>query len=162
MHRTVAFACPYAPAGTSVPRTKSADRKMALSGRSVDGATKIATRPSSGRRCAVDSLLHPARQQSKSSLRHCIAWRTMRRSETLRRGKPESPLEAFGIAGPNYRVNDARRPLAVERIEHLLGGNPAHVGSRFSGHPGGVRAGEHVVELQQRMIRRRRLLGPDV
>src|SRR5258707_10818783 len=64
--------------------------------------------------------------------------------------------------GPDFRVDDARRAHAVERIEDLLGGNPAHVGPRFPGHTSGMRARQHIVELKQRMVRRRRLLGPDV
>src|SRR3982074_815072 len=49
----------------------------------------------------------------------------MRRSGPLCRCKPESPLEALGIAGPYLGVDDARRPLAVKRVENLLGGYPA-------------------------------------
>ena len=51
----------------------------------------------------------------------------IRRPEPLRRRKAESPLETPGIAGPDLGVDDARRPLAVERVEKLLGGDPAHV-----------------------------------
>src|ERR1700719_3311029 len=47
--------------------------------------------------------------------------------EPLCRRKPEHPRKALGIVRPDLGVDDARRPLAVERVEHLLGGYPAHV-----------------------------------
>src|ERR1700729_4511248 len=115
---------------------------------SVETAVKIATHPSSDGGLAVDSLSPIARQRSKSS--------------PLRRGKSESALETLHIMRPHLGVDHARRPLAVERAKNLLGGNPAHIGSRLPGHARGMRAREHVVELQQRMIQRRRFLGPDV
>jgi len=80
----------------------------------------------------------------------------------LPRRKPKRPLETSAVGGPYLGVDDARRPLAVERIEDLLGGNLAHVRARFPGHPRSMRACQHVIELQQRMVRRRRLLGPDI
>ena len=63
---------------------------------------------------------------------------------------------------PDFGIDDTRRPPAVERAKHLLGGNPAHIYPRFPGHARGMRACEHIVELQQGMIRRRRFPGPDV
>src|SRR3981081_823794 len=81
---------------------------------------------------------------------------------TLSRRKPEGPLETPGVGRPYFGVDDARRTLAVERVENLLGRDPAHVLARFLGDPGRVRARQHVVELQQRVLRRRRLLVPDV
>src|ERR1700744_2980378 len=80
----------------------------------------------------------------------------------LPRRKPKRLLEPLHVMRPDFGVDDARRALAVEGVEHLLGGDPAHVLAGFMGNAGGVRARQHVVELQQRMIRRRRLLGPDV
>src|ERR1700730_7131185 len=72
------------------------------------------------------------------------------------------PLEPFRVVRPDLGVDDARRPLAVERVENLLGRDPAHVLARLLGDPCGMRARQHVVELQQRVLRRRRLLVPDV
>ena len=89
-------------------------------------------------------------------------WRVKTPVRPLPRRKPKSPLEAPGVIRPYLGVDDARRPLAIERVQKLLGGDPAHVLPRFPGHAGRMRACEHVVELQQRMIRRRRLLGPYV
>src|SRR3981081_617826 len=86
----------------------------------------------------------------------------MRRSEPLCRCKPESPLEALGIAGPYLGVDDARPPRAVKRVETLLAGYPAHVRPRFPGHSRRMRARKHIIELQQRMIRRWRFFGPDI
>ena len=63
---------------------------------------------------------------------------------------------------PCLGIDNAWRPLAIERIEHLLGRDPAHVFARLPGDSSGVRARQHVVELQQRMFRRRWFLGPDV
>src|SRR4051794_31351750 len=80
----------------------------------------------------------------------------------LSRREPESALETFGISGPYLAVDDARRPLAVERVKHLLRGDPAHVLPRLSGHPSRMRAREHIIELKQRMLRRWRLFGPHV
>ena len=77
-------------------------------------------------------------------------------------GANPNALEALGVGRPYLGIDQARRPLAVERVENLLGGDLAHVHPRFPGHTGGVRARQHIVELQQRMIRRRRFLGPDV
>src|SRR4051794_30839963 len=71
-------------------------------------------------------------------------------------------LEALGIARPDLGIDDARRALAVERIKHLFGGDAAHVLARLDGDACGMRARQHIVELEQRMLRRRRLLGPDV
>src|SRR5882757_11132428 len=81
---------------------------------------------------------------------------------TLSRRKPEGPLETPGVGRPYFGVDDARRPLAVERVENLLGRDPAHVLARFLGDPCRMRARQHIVELQQRMVRRRRLLVPDI
>src|ERR1700728_3079075 len=80
----------------------------------------------------------------------------------LDRNKSEGALETLGIARPHFGVDHTLRSLAVEGTKDLLGGNPAHVGSRFPGHARGMRTGEDVVELQQRMIRRWRFAGPDV
>ena len=44
----------------------------------------------------------------------------------------------------------------------LLGGDTAHVFAGLPGDAGGMRARHHVIELQQRMIGRRRLFCPDV
>src|SRR4029078_3997437 len=84
------------------------------------------------------------------------------RKQPLRRREPESAFEALGVSRPYFRIDDAWRSLAVERVKHLLGGYPAHVLPRFPGHPSRVRACEDIIELQQWMLRRRRLLGPDV
>ena len=83
-------------------------------------------------------------------------------SQRSGRREAERLFEPLDVGRPDLRVNDARRPLAVERIQHLLGGDPAHILARFLGHACGVRARQHIVELQERMIRRRRLLGPDI
>ena len=80
----------------------------------------------------------------------------------LFRRKAEGALEALDIEWPDLRVDQARRALAVERSEQLLGGDASHVDARLRGEPGGVRARQHVVELQQRMVGPRRLLVPDV
>src|SRR6266481_8439170 len=74
----------------------------------------------------------------------------------------ERPLEPFGVVRPDLGVDDTRRPLAVEGIEDLFGGDPAHVFPRLLGDTRGVGACQHVIELQQRMLWRRRFLGPDI
>src|SRR5258708_32562065 len=74
----------------------------------------------------------------------------------------ERPLEPFCVVRPDLGVNDARRPLAVEGIDDLFGGDPAHVFPRLLCDTRGVGACQHVIELQQRMLWRRRLLGPDI
>src|SRR6266851_5261138 len=104
---------------------------------------------------------------SSSSTGINLIWRgrcalTRRVPEALPRRKSERPLETSGVVRPNLGIDEARRPLAVEGIENLLGGDPAHIFPRFPGHPGRMRARQHVIELQQRMVRRRRFLGPDV
>jgi hypothetical protein len=52
--------------------------------------------------------------------------------------------------------------LAVEGVEDLLGGDLAHVETRLRGDARRMRAYQHVVELQQRMLARRRLGRPNV
>src|SRR6516225_10081204 len=78
------------------------------------------------------------------------------------RPKPEGLLEPLGIGRPHLRIDDAGRALAVERHDELLGGDAAHIGARLARHARGVGARDHVVELQQRMVGRRRLLVPHV
>src|SRR5581483_2603927 len=80
----------------------------------------------------------------------------------LFRRHPEGPREPFAVMRPDLGIDDPRRALAVERVEDLLGGDAAHVLARLAGHAGGVRARQHIVELEQRMLGRRRFLGPDV
>src|SRR5258708_30551664 len=84
------------------------------------------------------------------------------RFEPLCRREPESPLEAPGVSGPSLGVDDTRGPLAVKRVEHLLGSYSAHVLPGLPGYPGGMRARDHIVELQQRMLLPWPLFGPDV
>src|ERR1700736_3366833 len=112
---------PSAPAETIVPRREAQNKRMVPPERRVEGAAKIATRLSSQPQMAVVLLPRPVQQRSKSSLRKLRAWCSMCRSEPLRRCKPERPLKPPGVIGPNLGVDDARRPLAVERIENLLG-----------------------------------------
>src|SRR6202048_5489704 len=49
----------------------------------------------------------------------------------LPRRKSERALEAFCVGRPYLGIDYARRPVAVERAEHLLGGDAAHIGARF-------------------------------
>src|ERR1700748_1771160 len=91
------------------------------------------------------------------------AWKQRRRkSSPLFRGDPKSLGKALAVMRPDFGIDDARRPFAIERIEDLLGGDAAHVLARLARDAGGMRARQHIVELQQRMLCRRRLLGPDV
>src|SRR3954468_1832637 len=53
-------------------------------------------------------------------------------------------LEALGIARPDLGIDDARRAFAVERLQHLLGGDAAHVLARLDGDAGCVRACQHI------------------
>src|ERR1700736_6959496 len=78
------------------------------------------------------------------------------------RSEAQCALEPFGVQRPYLGVDDAGRRLAVERVDELLGGDAAHVHARLMGDAGSVRARQHVVELEQRMIARRRLLAPHV
>src|SRR6478609_2178882 len=78
-----------------------------------------------------------------SLTRHSLARSLGRESERLR--------EPLGIGRPYLRIDDAGRPLAVERHDQLLGGDSAHIGARLAGDAGGMRARDHIVELQQRM-----------
>jgi hypothetical protein len=52
--------------------------------------------------------------------------------------------------------------FAVDCVEDLRCGDLAHVVARLPGDAGGVRAHQHVLELQQRVVARRRLGRPDV
>src|ERR1700687_804431 len=45
---------------------------------------------------------------------------------------PERLLEPLRISWPHLRIDDARRALAVERHDELLGGDPAHIGTRLA------------------------------
>src|SRR6478736_7665111 len=83
-------------------------------------------------------------------------------TEVLARLESKGALEAPDVSRPDLRINKARRPPAVERIQQLLRRNPCHVLPRFPGHARRMRACQHIVELQQRVIGRRRLLGPHV
>src|SRR6478735_6341723 len=70
--------------------------------------------------------------------------------------------KSLAVMRPDLGIDDARRALAVERVQDLLGCDPAHVLARLAGDARGMRARQHVVELKERMLRRRRLPGPDV
>src|SRR6516165_3350891 len=63
-----------------------------------------------------------------------------KRRPALSRRDAEGLPEAFGIVGPDLGIDDARRPLAVERIEDLLGGDTAHVLAGLPSDACGVRA----------------------
>src|SRR5262245_36815632 len=78
------------------------------------------------------------------------------------RPKSEGPLESLGVSRPDLWIDDAGRALAVERHDELFGRDAAHIGARLPRHARGVRRRDHVVELQQRMIGRGRLLVPHV
>jgi hypothetical protein len=151
-----------APAETIVSRRKARNQKMVPPPARVETAAQIATRASSGRWLTVDLLPRSGRQRSKSSLTKIPRAARCAGPEALRRCKPERAFETLGVVRPDLGIDEARWPLAVEGIENLLGGDPAHIFPRFPGHTGRVRAHQHVIELQQRMVRRRRLLGPDV
>src|ERR1700740_3659586 len=76
----------------------------------------------------------------------------------LPRGEAQCALEPLRVQRPDLGVDDAGRRLAVERVDELLGGDAAHVHPRLMRDAGGMRARQHVVERQQRMLTRRRLL----
>src|SRR6266581_3839961 len=124
---------------------------MVLRGQLVEMSEKIAMYASSGRRPAVDLLPWSTPQRSKLSPRISAAVSAQAAAKRLFRRKSERPLEPLGVGRPDIRIDDARRPLAVERVEDLLGGDLAHVDPGFPGDTRGVRARQHVVELQQRM-----------
>src|SRR5260370_8716615 len=71
--------------------------------------------------------------------------------QPLGRRKPKSPLETPGVIAPNLGVDDARRPLAVERIENLLGGNHGHVFARFFGYARRMPAPPPIVDPPRRI-----------
>src|ERR1700679_3045560 len=73
----------------------------------------------------------------------------------LPRRKSERPLKALDVSRPDFRIDETRRPLAAQRIEHLFGGNPRHILARLLGHARRMRARDHIVELQQRVVGRR-------
>src|SRR5260370_6955372 len=85
---------------------------------------------------------------------------TRRVPEALPRRKSERPLETSGVVRPDLGIDEARRPLAVEGIENLLGGDPAHIFPRFPGHPGRIRPPPHVIELPHRTSPPPPSLGP--
>src|SRR5947209_16634076 len=66
---------------------------------------------------------------------------------SLPRRHSERVLEALRINRPDLRIDDARRALAVDRIQNLLGGDAAHVLARLDRDASRVRACQHVVEL---------------
>ena len=142
---------------------KALNEVMGSPKRGVEAAAKIATRPPSDPDMAADLLPRSDRQRKKSSPRKSgRIQRVTDNPPTLSRCKSEGPLKTLDVIGPDFRIDDAWRPLAIERVKHLLGGYPRHVLPRLPGHPRGMRARQHIVELQQRMVGRRRLLGPDV
>src|ERR1700738_1758333 len=108
---------PRAPGKTMVLRQALAG-KMATAGRPVEGTAKIATRVSAGRSIAVDSLHRSGRQRPKSSPPKRTVYGYRAGPPPLARRKSKSPLEPFGVGRPNPGVDDARRPLAVEHVEH--------------------------------------------
>src|SRR3954463_12439186 len=85
----------------------------------------------------------------------------MTTSPALRR-KSEGLLETCRIAWPDRRIEYALDRFAIERRDHLLGGETAHVLARLARDTRRVRRDDHVVELQERMFERRRLLFPHV
>jgi rhodanese-related sulfurtransferase len=91
-----------------------------------------------------------------------ILLRPIRPVPALFRRDAKRSRKPFRIGRPHLRIDDPRRALAVERVKQLLGGDAAHVDPRLLGHAGRMRARQHIVELQQRMLRRRRLLVPDI
>src|SRR6266566_4280684 len=109
--------------------------------------------PGAGSGNSVSSSLRLPRKVTARMASSCLL---------LPRSEAQCALEPLGVQRPDLGVDDARNGLAVERIDELLGGDAAHVHARLMGDAGGVRARQHVVELEQRVIARRRLLAPHV
>src|SRR5689334_2544581 len=57
----------------------------------------------------------------------------------LFRRHAERARKSLAVMRPDLGIDDARRSLAVERVENLLGGDAAHVLARLAGDTGGVR-----------------------
>src|SRR3954451_9475946 len=104
---------------------------------------------------------HPYRSIRVYGSRLSLRSAGMTTSPALRR-KAERLLEARRIARPDLRIEHALYRLAVEGRDHLLGGETAHVLARLARDTRRVRRDAHVVELQERMFERRRLLFPHV
>src|SRR4051794_12236058 len=85
----------------------------------------------------------------------------MTTSPALRR-KAERLLETRRIAWPDIRIEHPPDRLALQRRDHLFGGEAPHVLACFARDARRVRRDDHVVELQERMFERRRLLLPHV
>src|SRR6266550_678731 len=107
-----------------------------------------------------DAVIHDVRVSIVGVIRRVVS-STDDFAATLRR-EPERLLEARRVAQPDLRIEHAGDGLAVERREHLIGRNAAHVLARLARDAGRVRTDHHVVHLQQRVIERRRLLLPHV
>src|ERR1700759_1798031 len=52
--------------------------------------------------------------------------------------------KSLAVMRPDLGIDDPRRPLAVERVEDLLGGDAAHVLAGLAGDAGGMRARQHI------------------
>src|ERR1700682_562548 len=139
---------PSAPAETIVSRSKAQDANMVPPRTRVESTAKIAKRPPSAPCLTVDLLPQSVRRRSKSSLAKIPRAARCAGPKPLPRRKSERPLETLGVVRPDLGIDEARRPLAVEGIEHLLGGDPAHIFPRFPGHSGRMRARQHIIELQ--------------
>src|SRR2546423_8051136 len=129
-------------------RRQQSQLKMIATNKIVEGAQKIAMRSSSGAGGTVIYCLDRA-----ANVRNFLCEFRDVMLEPLRRGESEGAFEASGVGRPHLGIDDAWRSLAIERVKHLLRGYPAHVLPRFPGHPSGVGACDHIVELQHRMLR---------
>src|ERR1700694_6234544 len=111
---------PSAPAETIVSRSNAQNQKMVRGSTGVDSAAKIATRRSSGRCLTVNLLLRSGPRRSKSSLTKISRAGRCAGPERLPRRKSERSFETLGVVRPDLGIDEARRPLAIEGVEHLL------------------------------------------
>src|SRR3954471_3174243 len=111
------------------PQPYGDPRKMALRGGPVEAPGKIATALPSTRRAAANCAV-----AGFGTSKIFFA------SVGLFRRHPERLLEAPDIGRPRLRIDQARWPVAIECVQHLFGGDPAHVRARLFRHPRGMGA----------------------
>src|SRR5271163_1488218 len=73
------------------------------------------------------------------------------------RTETECVVKPFAVAGPHVRVEQPWRHATIENRLPLRGGGDRDVAHGLDRDTGGVRGGDDVVQVQQRVVRPRRL-----
>src|SRR6185437_15183998 len=129
MNGSVASQKPFC-AGGEPPVKPWRTRKMGPAKSRVEVTRKIAMPLTSAARKAV--VLLPGAKRARGNL--------LPAPTPSGRLDSESTGKTLAIMRPDLGVNDARRPLAVERVKDLLRGDPSHVLARFPGDTRRMRA----------------------